>query len=318
MRRQSEMEAIVKAVLLTGHGGPEMLRYGDAPDPVEGSGEVVVDIHAASINAADYKVRLGSSVYSNIKFPHILGRDFSGVVGALGPGVNDLAVGDAVFGVTDQGKEGAYAEKIAIKAAIVAKKPPSLGHAEAAALGLTSLTALWAIEDTAKLKAGETILIQGGAGGVAGFAIQLAKHLGATIITTTSAGNHDYVKSLGADRAIDYRREDFTAVVSGCDVVFDTVGGEVRAGCYQVLKPGGRLVWIAPAPANFKPSRGDVETLRPDVKRDRAHLERMLALLKAGAVWPPQIARYPLAEAAAAHRVSEGRHLRGKLVLEVR
>ena len=121
----------MKAVLLSGHGGPEMLRYGEAPDPVAGPGEVVVDIHAASVNAADYKVRLGSGVYSKIRFPHILGRDFSGVIGVVGAGVGDLAVGDAVFGVTDQGIEGAYAEKIAIKAAIVAKKPDRLGHAEA-------------------------------------------------------------------------------------------------------------------------------------------------------------------------------------------
>ena len=143
-------------------------------------------------------------------FPHILGRDFSGVVSAVGAGVTDLAVGDAVFGVCDQGIEGAYAEKIAIKAAIIAKKPERLGHAEAAAMALTGLTALWALEDTAQLKAGETILIQGGAGGVAGFGIQLAKHIGATVITTASAGNHDYVRRLGADRVIDYNAEDFT------------------------------------------------------------------------------------------------------------
>jgi NADPH:quinone reductase-like Zn-dependent oxidoreductase len=308
----------MKAVLLTGHGGPEMLRYGEAPDPVAGPGEVVVDIHAASVNAADYKVRLGSSVYSTIRLPHILGRDFSGVVSAVGAGVGDLAVGDAVFGVTDQGVEGAYAEKIAIKAAIIAKKPDKLGHAEAAALALTGLTALWAIEDTARLKPSETILIQGGAGGVAGFAIQLAKHIGAKVITTASAGNHAYVRGLGADRVIDYRVEDFTTAVCDCDVVFDTVGGAVRAGCYAVLKPGGRLVWIAPAPEGFKPPRSDVETLRPNVALDRAHLQRILALLEAGAVTPPTIGRYPLADAAAAHRVSEARHLQGKLVLMVR
>ena len=110
-------------------GGPEMLRYGEAPDPAAGPGEVVVDIHAASVNAADYKVRLGSG-RSALKFPYILGRDFSGVVSAVGPGVTDLAVGDAVFGVLDQGIEGAYAEKVAIKAAIIAKKPDRLGHAE--------------------------------------------------------------------------------------------------------------------------------------------------------------------------------------------
>jgi len=306
----------MKAVLLTAHGGPEMLRYGDAPDPTAGPGDVVVDVHAASVNAADYKVRLGS-YDSKMKFPYILGRDFSGLVSAVGPGVTDFAIGDAVFGVMDAGIEGCYAEKVAIKAAIIAKKPDLLTHAQAAAMALTSLTAIWALEDTAQLKAGETILIQGGAGGVAGFAIQLAKHIGARVITTASANNHDYVRMLGASRAIDYNKEDFTAASAGCDVVFDTVGGEVQLKSYAVLRPGGRLVWIAPAPAGSTPPRKDVEVLRPRVARDRAHLERMLALLEEGAVRPPAITEFPLADAAKAHRVSEGRHLQGKLVLMV-
>lgn len=195
----------MKAILLTRHGGPDALSYGDAPAPVAGPGEVVVDIHADSVNAADYKVRLGSAG-SNLTFPHILGRDFSGVISAVGTGLTDLTVGDAVFAVLDQGLEGAYAETLAIQAAIIAKKPANLSHAEAA----------------------------------------------------------------------------------------------------------------APAPEGFKPTRADVQTLRPNVARDRKHLERMLELLKAGAVWPPDITRYPLAEAAAAQRVSESRHLRGKLVFEVR
>ena len=307
----------MKAMLLIGHGGTEMLRMGEAPDPEPKPGEIVVDVHAASINGADPKVRLGQ-YRGSVKFPHILGRDFSGVVSAVGAGISDLKVGDAVFGVMDVGIEGTYAEKLAIKAALLAKKPDSLGHAEAAALALISLTALTAIEDTAKLKAGETILIQGGAGGVAGFAIELAKHIGATVITTASARNLDYVRSLGADRVIDYNKEDFTAIGPICDVVFDTVGDEVRAGCYKVLKPGGRLVWIAPTPEGFQVPRDDVQTLRPNVKRDRAHLERMLELLAAGAVHAPDITRYKLADAAKAHEVSEARHLRGKLVLDVR
>jgi NADPH:quinone reductase-like Zn-dependent oxidoreductase len=307
----------MQAVLLTGHGGPEMLRYGQAPDPVAGPGEVVVEVHAASVNAADYKVRLGGPGHS-LKFPHILGRDFSGVVAARGPGVDDFAVGDAVFGVTDAGIEGCYAEKLAIKAAIIAKKPDRLDHAEAAALALTSLTAIWALEDTAKLRRGERILVQGGAGGVAGFAIRLAKHLGATVVTTASARNRDYVRSLGADQIIDYNAEDFTGSAGLCDVVFDTVGGEVQVRSFAVLKPGGRLVWIAAAPAGFTPSRGDVEVLRPRVARDRAHLERMKALLAEGAIAPPAITRYKLADASEAHRISEGRHLQGKLVLMVR
>jgi NADPH:quinone reductase-like Zn-dependent oxidoreductase len=308
----------MKAVLLTAHGGPEMLRYGDAPDPHAGPGEVVVDIHAASVNAADVKVRIGKGApYHRDRFPYILGRDFSGVISAVGPGEVDLSVGDAVFGVTDQGIEGAYAEKIAIKAALLARKPARLAHAEAAALSLISITALWALEDTAHLKAGETILIQGGAGGVAGFAVQLAKHLGANVVATASAINHPYVRGLGADRVIDYNTEDFTTAAGPCDVVFDTVGGGVRAGCYRVLKPAGRLVWIAAAPEGFTPPRDDVLTLRPAVARDRAHLTRVLELLQAGAVAPPAITLYPLAAAAEAHRVSESRHLRGKLVLEV-
>ena len=311
----------MKAVVFEKHGGPEVLHLAELPDPVAGPGEVVVDIYTASVNAADYKVRLGGGAYgggTGVKLPHILGRDFSGVVSAVGPGVTDLRIGDPVFGVCDQGIEGAYADKIAIKAAIIAKKPDRLGHADAAAMALTSLTALWALEDTAKLKPGETILIQGGAGGVAGFAIQLAKHIGATVITTASARNRDYVRRLGADRVVDYNSEDFTKVVSGCDVVFDTVGGEVQVRSYEVLKPGGRLVWIAPAPAGFQPTRKDVQVLRPNVARDRTHLERMLQLLDAGAVSPPAITRYKLAEAAEAHRVSESRHLQGKLVFEVR
>ncbi len=306
----------MKAILLNGHGGTELMTYGEAPDPVAGAGEVVVDIHAASINGADPKVRRGNGIYKLTKFPHILGRDFSGLVSEVGPGVTDLKVGDAVFGVLAQGVEGTYAEKVAVQADLVALKPASLSHAEAAALGLISITAIAGIETSAQLRAGQTILVQGAAGGVAGFAVQLAKYLGATVIATASAGNHDYVRGLGADKVIDYNKEDFTAIGPICDVVYDTVGGaDVRARSYKVLKPGGKLVWISPGEG---PQRPDVETIKPDAKRGRAPLERMKELLAAGAVKVPTIVEYKLADAAEAHRVSEGRHLQGKLVLVVR
>jgi NADPH:quinone reductase-like Zn-dependent oxidoreductase len=299
------------------NGGPEVLQYGDVPDPVAGAGEVLVDVHAASVNGADWKVRAGS--YAPItKFPYVAGRDFSGVVARLGDGVKDLKVGDPVFGVVEQVADGCYAEKVAIKAAIVAKKPDSLSHVEAAALALIGLTALVSIEDTLKLKSGETILIQGGAGGVASFAIQVAKHIGARVITTASAANHDYVRKLGADQVIDYNKEDFTKAVSGVDAVFDTVGGDIAQRSFTVLRPGGRAAFIgsgANAPASPRP---DVTSLRPKVGRDRAHLERIVELVGKGAVRVPEIKAYPLSEAAAAHRVSEGRHLRGKLVFKVR
>ncbi|MFP6709472.1 MAG: alcohol dehydrogenase catalytic domain-containing protein, partial [Alphaproteobacteria bacterium] len=180
----------MKAAMIKKNGGPEALIYGDLPDPIAGPGEVVVDIHAASINAADWKVRADEYGGLSLTFPYVLGRDFSGLISALGDGVDDFAVGDSVFGVCDVGQEGAYAEKIAIKAAIIARKPDTLSHMAAAALALTGLTATVSIEDTLKLQSGETILIQGGAGGVAGFAIELAKHLGAHVITTASAANH--------------------------------------------------------------------------------------------------------------------------------
>jgi NADPH:quinone reductase-like Zn-dependent oxidoreductase len=223
-----------------------------------------------------------------------------------------------VFGVSEANKEGCYAEKIAIKAAIVARKPDSLSHVDAAAVALVGLTALISIEDTLQLKAGETILIQGGAGGVAAFAIQLAKHLGARVITTASAANQSYVRSLGADEVIDYTTQDFTKRVSGCDAVFETVGGDVALRSFSVLKPGGRAAFIASGPQAPKPQRSDVQSLRPNVARERRHLERIVALVSAGAVRVPEITLFPLAKAAAAHKVSEGRHLRGKLVLTVR
>jgi len=307
----------MKAAFFMKNGGPEVMQYGDVPDPVAGPGQVLVDVHAASVNGADWKVRAGH--YAPITdFPYIPGRDFSGVISALGAGVTEFAIGDAVFGVCDVGVEAAYAEKIVIKSAIVAKKPDSLSHAECASLALIGITALCSVEDTLQLKSGETILIQGGAGGVASFAIQVAKHIGARVITTASASNHDYLRSLGADQIIDYNAQDFTKVVSGVDAVFDTVGGEVAKGAFTVLRPGGRAAFIASGNAAPASPRADVASLRPKVGRDRAHLERIVALVAAGAVRVPEITLYKLSDAAAAHRVSEGRHLRGKLVFKVR
>lgn len=307
----------MKAAFFMQHGDPEVLQYGDLPDPVAGPGQVLVDVHVASVNAADWKMRRGS--YAPVaKFPYVLGRDFSGVVAALGDGVRDLEVGAPVFGVCDVGQEGAYAEKLAIKAAIVAHKPDALSHAQCAALALAGLTALVSLEDTLKLARGETILIQGGAGGVAGFAIQLAKHIGARVITTASAANHEYVRGLGADEVIDYRSVDFTQKVSGCDAVFDTVGGEVASKSFAVLRPGGRAAFIASGASAPASPRSDVSAYRPKVGRDREHLERVASLVLSGAVRPPEIRHFPLAQAAAAHAMSEARHLRGKLVLDVR
>jgi NADPH:quinone reductase-like Zn-dependent oxidoreductase len=308
----------MKAAYIEKFGGPEVLQYGDLPDPIAGPGEVVVDVHAATVNAADWKFRAGEYArHSNVKFPQIPGRDFSGVVSAVGDGA-DLKVGDAVFGVLGAGKEGTYCEKIAIPAALVAKKPDGLSHINAAALALTGLTAINSVEDTLKLQRGETILIQGGAGGVAGFAIQFAKYLGAKVITTCSAANVDYVRGLGADQVIDYNAENFTRAVSGCDAVFDTVGGDVAKQSFAVLKPGGRAAFIASGAEAPKPDRSDVTALRPPVPRSRKAMERIAEVYVAGGVKPPEVKLYKLAQAADAHRLSQSRHFRGKLVFQVR
>ncbi|MFZ0425527.1 MAG: NADP-dependent oxidoreductase [Xanthobacteraceae bacterium] len=309
----------MKAAFFEKFGDPSVLKYGDLPDPVAAPGEVVVDVHAATVNAADWKFRAGQ--YPNAgttKFPAIPGRDFCGVVAALGAGVDDLKVGDAVFGVLDAGREGTYCEKLAIKSALVGKKPDGLSHINAAALALTGLTAISAVADTLKLQRGETILVQGGAGGVASFAIQYAKHIGARVITTTSAANMAYVRSLGADEVIDYNAQDFTKVVSGCDAVFDTVGGDVAEKSFAVLKSGGRAAFIASGAQAPKSPRSDVASLRPPVGRSRAAMERIAQAITSGGVRPPETKLYSLAQAVEAHRLSESRHFRGKLVFQVR
>lgn len=304
----------MKAAFIEKFGTPDVVKVGDLPDPAPGPGQVLVETAAASVNGADWKVAAGD--YKQATFPVILGRDFSGTVRAVGSGVSDLKPGDEVFGVLETGRDGTYCEKIAIGANVVAKKPAALSHVDAAAMALIGLTALCAVEESLKLKKGETILVQGGAGGVAGFAIQLAKHIGARVISTASAGNLAYVKSLGADQVIDYNVQDFTKVVSNVDAVFDTVGGDVATRSFAVLKPGGRAAFIASGAQAPKPERTDVQSLRPAVPRTRAHMERVAELYGKGAVKPPPVTLYKLADAAKAVQVSAARHLKGKLVFK--
>ena len=308
----------MKAVVIDTFGGPEVLQVRDIPEPMPGEGEVIVAIHATTVNPADCHVRRGAR--QNIvetKFPIRLGRDISGVVSKVGPGVTDLKVGDAVFAVTEQGKDGAYAEAIAIKASICAKKPDFLSHNEAAALALIGITALISVEDTLTLKKGESILIQGGAGGVGGYAVPLARHIGAKVYATASANNHDYLKSLGADVVIDYNKDDFTKIATGMDAVFDTVGGKVQSRSFDSLKPGGRLAWVAAGEPDFKVPDGKI-IVRPNVIRDRPHLERIAELAKSGAVKVPPMQVMKLDEIRKAHELSDTRHVRGKLVIQVR
>jgi len=187
----------MKAVEIDTYGSSETLKYRDVLDPVPGPGEVVANIYAASVNPVDWKIRNGERQASlHLKFPHVLGVDFSGVIRSLGVGVKDFSIGDEVFGTTAQDQRGCYAEALAVPANQLSLKPKGILHKEAAAIALVGLTALVSLDDVAGLKSGETILVHAGAGGVGSFAVQYAKDVGAKVFATASAGNHEYVKSL--------------------------------------------------------------------------------------------------------------------------
>ena len=287
-------------------------------DPVPGPGEVVADIYAASVNPVDWKIRNGERQASlHLKFPHVLGVDFSGVVRSVGEGVTEFSIGDEVYGTTAQDQRGCYAEALAVPANQLAFKPRGMSHKEAAAIALVGLTALVSLDDVAGLKSGETILVHAAAGGVGGLAVQYAKHVGAKVYATASASNHDYVKSLGADVVIDYRNQDFTEIGRVCDVVYETVGGEVQTRSVFVLKPGGRLVYITKPPEGFSPP-DDIEYLRPKVPRDAGHMKVIADFVLQGVIWAPEITEMPLNKIKEAHELSATERVRGKIVLAVR
>ncbi len=309
----------MKAIEIKEFGDTNVLHLAEIPEPTINLNEALIDVHATSVNPADSKRRQGLySTDPNFTFPYVLGRDFSGVVRAYGENVTEFKSGDPVFGVLPMGREGTYLEMLAIDANLIAHKPDRLTHNEAAAIVLTGLTSLVAIEDDIKLKAGERILIHGGAGGVGSFAIQLAHHIGAQVITTASPNNHDYLSALGADHIIDYNTEDFSETVSNVDAVFDLIGGEVHQRSLKILKSGGRIAYIAPLLENAEPTRDDIKIIRPDVQRDQAHLYRIIELFESGAIIPPDIQIFPLAEARKAHELIDTNHVRGKIILEIK
>ena len=307
----------MKAIQLDSYGGPEVLELRNVIDPVAGAGELVVDIYAASVNPVDWKIRNGARKANlELNFPYTPGIDFSGVVRAAADDVTKFGAGDEVYGVTPQTQQGTYADAIAVDASLVARKPAGLSHVDSAALALVGATAIVSL-DTVGLTSGETVLIHAGAGGVGGFAVQYAKHLGATVYATASARNHDYVRDLGADEVFDYNSQDFAQAVPHCDVVFDTMGGKVHEQSFAVLKPGGRLAYVAAPPADFSPP-DNVTVKRPAVTRDPRHLDKVAALFEAGAVKPMDVKEMALADAEAAHRLSAEGHVRGKLVFKIR
>jgi NADPH:quinone reductase-like Zn-dependent oxidoreductase len=310
--------ATMQAVRFHSYGGPEVLVWEEVPRPEAGPGEALIRVHAAGVNPLDWKVRAGQvKDWLPHRLPLIPGWDVSGVVEAVGPEVSAVKIGDEVIGMLDFKRNGAYAEYVAVEAQNLARKPASLDHVRAAAVPLASLTAWQSLFDVAGLSSGQTVLIHAAAGGVGHYAVQLAKWKGARVIGTASAENAGFLKDLGADIVINYRKTLFEDEVRRVDVVFDLIAGDTQQRSWQVLKRGGILVATlgisSPEAAVEYGVRGEGILVHPDA----AQLTQIAALIEARDVKPVVTEVLPLAKAVRAHELSQAGHVRGKIVLRV-
>lgn len=312
----------MRAIVIHDYGDPDELRETELPMPRPGPSEVLVEIHAASINPVDWKIRSGGMrAILPYSFPLVLGLDIAGVVKERGASAGRFEIGDEILAKIDLARGGGYAEFTAIDETRLVLKPLGLSFPEAAALPLAGITAWAALTDHARLSPGETVLIHGGAGGVGSLAIQFAKTLGANVVTTVSEANVAFVRSLGADQVIDYRKENFASVLGRTvDVVFDVVGGDVLAQSYDVLVPGGRLVTIAAEPDGSVAAKYGVTASFFVTPEGGAHLAQIVKLVEEGRVRPKVSSHraFTAENVQEAHRQSEAGHGRGKTVIRVR
>jgi NADPH:quinone reductase-like Zn-dependent oxidoreductase len=311
--------ATMKAVRFHTYGAPEVLVYEDAPKPEPAAGEVLVKVHATSVNPIDWKIRAGHlKSFRDYPLPFILGCDVSGVIESVGTGVTQWKPGDQVYGRPDLGRGGAYAEYIAMQEGELGRKPKSLDHVHSAAIPLVGLTAWQALFDAAGLTAGQKVLIHAAAGGVGHLAIQFAKLKGLYVAGTASGRNQEYIKQLGCDLPINYETTRFEDLVHDFDAVIESMGGEVRTRSWKVLKKGGILVALIGPP----PSEEDAKAhgVRASIIWGQAkpdQLAEIARLADTGEVRPEIAQVFPLRDAAYAHKMSETEHVRGKIVLQV-
>jgi NADPH:quinone reductase-like Zn-dependent oxidoreductase len=309
---------MMNAVRIHRYGGPEVLRYEKAPRPEPGTGEVLIRVHGAGVNPVDWKVREGyARDFLKHALPLVPGWDVSGVVEAVGPGATRWKPGDELFSRPDIARNGAYAEFLVVRESEAARKPQSLDHLQAAAVPLAALTAWQALFDAAGLGPGQTVLIHAAAGGVGHFAVQLAKWKGARVIGTASAGNHAFLRTLGADDTIDYTTTRFEEVVRDADVVLDTMGGDTQQRSWKTLREGGILSTIlAPPPEEAIPpeKRLGYTFVQPNAEQ----LSEIATLIDAGKVRTVVETVLPLPEARSAQERSQAGHVRGKIVLQVK
>ena len=290
----------MKAVRIHAYGGAEAMRFDEVPLPQAAPGEMRVRLHAASINPIDWKMRQG---LIKLPLPCVLGRDGAGV---------EEASGKRILGIASFGRDGTHAEYAVFEHALCAEIPAQLSFEEAAALGIAGLSAWIPLVEDAQVRAGQRVLVHGGAGGVGAFAIQIAHRRAAEVWATCSARNAAFCRELGASRTLDYHVEDFTALGPIFDAVLDTIGGAVHRRSASVLKPDGVLAYLQAAPAE-PVARTDIRVKRAEIRATR---ERLGALMQAG-LRVPITERFGLERAPDAYERSRGGHVRGKIVLVI-
>ncbi len=333
----------MKASVCTRYGKTEdVVELLEMPTPMVQAKDVLIKVHCASLNPIDFKIQQGAmKAIMKFKFPLILGFDVSGEVVQVGAGVTQFKVGDLVFSRVASDRFGTFAEFIAVDEKYVAAKPDELSHAQAAALPLVSLTSWQALHSIAQVKLGQKVLIHAGAGGIGTIAIQIAKHLGAYVATTTSTKNIEFVKSLGADAVVDYKTTSFEKVLQGYDMVFETLGGDNLAKSFSVLKPGGIVVSIVGIPTaewgkkeglpiyiqwllsllNIKPNqtakRLGVRYVPFLMEPDGQQLAHIASLAAQGSIKPMIDKTYPLAQTKDALLYLQTGRAKGKVIVEI-
>jgi NADPH:quinone reductase-like Zn-dependent oxidoreductase len=310
--------ATMKAVRIHTHGGLETLVYEDAPRPTPLTGEVLIRVHAASVNPVDWKIRdgFGKEMF-NHQMPLILGWDVAGTIEAIGPEVDEFKPGDPVYGYISLLRDGTYAELAIAKQAEITLKPASLDFVQAAAIPIVALTTWQALFDTANLQENQKVLIHAASGGVGSIAVQLAKAKGAYVIGTASARNADFVRELGVDEFVDYQSTPFETVVHDVDVVLDTIGGDTQVRSFGVLRKDGFLVSIVEPPSQELAAQHGVRSAMLPAQPNATQLSEITALIDSGKLKPFVETVLPLSEARQAQEMSQSGRTRGKIVLQV-
>ncbi len=307
----------MKAVRIRSFGGPEVLELAEIEKPTPRDDEVLIRVRAASVNPVDYKIRSGAyPVVKQDQLPKVLGRDVAGEIARCGAAVRDFEAGDMVYAMLDGGP-GGYAEYVAVRADLVAPKPGQLDYRAAAAVPLAGLTAWQGLFDHGHLKAGQRVLIHGGAGGVGHLAVQFAKARGATVATTVATEDVEFVRHLGADQVIDYTRKRFEQEVHDVDLVLDLVAGETQERSWAVLKDGGTLISSLAEPSESLAREHHAHAAHFVAHPDRAELIEIGRLIDEGKVHPHVSAVFELQAAAEAQAQLERHHAQGKVVLQM-